>query len=385
MSIPPAYPREVLIMFKSLNSLWLRNARQLGKVQRRQSAKLVKAILKPVPAKKVVLKKTTLTRVSVASTSRGKSVDAGVWSRSTFIAGVADQAAGIPLGKRMEYWLYRPSSMTAGITPLVVMLHGCEQTATDFAHGTRMNRLAESKGFGVLYPQQSASAQSHRCWPWFRREVQAGDGEVRLIAAIMRRVVDRHHFDPSRVYLAGISAGAAMAQIVALRHPQLVAAVGLHSAPVYGAASSSVSGFAVMQRGGSRQVTSAISKVTNANATFPVMPAILIQGQQDSVVRPVNLHQLEQQFCQLNGLTATQRQPHRYHAAGRTAQSAHAYDSVDYRRGKKTLLRICEIFQLEHAWSGGDPAYRFNTRKGPDASRMMWQFFKGHSREGRIT
>lgn len=372
-------------MFKSLNSLWLRNARQLGKVQRRQSAKLVKAILKPVPAKKVVLKKTTLTRVSVASTSRGKSVDAGVWSRSTFIAGVADQAAGIPLGKRMEYWLYRPSSMTAGITPLVVMLHGCEQTATDFAHGTRMNRLAESKGFGVLYPQQSASAQSHRCWPWFRREVQAGDGEVRLIAAIMRRVVDRHHFDPSRVYLAGISAGAAMAQIVALRHPQLVAAVGLHSAPVYGAASSSVSGFAVMQRGGSRQVTSAISKVTNANATFPVMPAILIQGQQDSVVRPVNLHQLEQQFCQLNGLTATQRQPHRYHAAGRTAQSAHAYDSVDYRRGKKTLLRICEIFQLEHAWSGGDPAYRFNTRKGPDASRMMWQFFKGHSREGRIT
>ena len=356
-------------MFKSLNSLWLRSVRQLGKAQRQQSATLVKKLLKSSSVKKPTPK-----------SAPTKTAASGLWSRSIFVAGEADLADGIVLGKRMEYWLYRPSEMAAGETPLVVMLHGCEQTAPEFALGTRMNLLAESKRFGVLYPQQSASAQSRRCWPWFRKEIQAGEGEVKLIAAIMRRVVAKHGFDPSRVYMAGMSAGAAMANIVALRHPQLVAAVGLHSGPVFGAASTGVGGFGVMQRGGLTQVGSAIQKITDAADDFPVMPAILIQGQQDTLVRPVNVHQLERQFCQLNGLSPEQRQPHKYHPAGRTAYAAHAFDSVDYRVGKKTLLRVCEIYQLDHAWSGGDPAYRFNARKGPDASRMMWQFFARHRR-----
>lgn len=361
------------LMFKSLNNLWLRSARQLARAQRKKTGALVKKLLVTAPSSLSVKKTNRRPAPSISSQS-------GVWGRATFIAGAADAVDGIALGKRMDYWLYRPSGMTAETTPLVVMLHGCEQTATDFASGTRMNRLAEQKGFGVLYPQQSAHGHSHRCWPWYRKEVLAGEGEARMIAAIMRRVVTRHHFDPTRVYLCGLSAGAAMAHILALRYPQLIAAVGLHSGPIFGAATTSAGAYGVMQRGGLKLVGGAIDKVLQAADDFPTMPAILLQGQQDTIVRPVNLHQLEQQFCHLNQLTAAQRQPHKYHPAGASARSAHAFDTVDYRVGKKTILRVCEIFQLDHAWSGGDAAYRFNARKGPDASRMMWTFFAPHRR-----
>ncbi|WPX33434.1 PHB depolymerase family esterase [Actimicrobium sp. CCC2.4] len=371
-------------MVNMFRSLWLGSARKLGSLQRKQTRKIVRNLFEAVtPA----VPKAKKSRRQSAGKAAGKpSVvrppGGGVWGRSTFIAGIDDVASGIVAGKRMEYWLYRPAGMRADATlPLVVMLHGCEQGAVDFAQGTRMNALAESKGFGVLYPQQSARAQRNRCWPWFRNEVQAGDGEILLIAAIIRRVVARQGFDPQRVYVAGLSAGAAMAHILALRHPELIAAVGLHSAPVFGAASTTLGAYGVMQRGGLTRVGAAIQAVTDTSAApFPTMPAILIQGQQDSVVRPINFHQLEQQFCELNGLTAAERQEPTYRAAGRSARAAHGFSTLDYRAGKKILLRLCEIQQLKHAWSGGDPALPFNERKGPDASRMMWTFFAPHRR-----
>jgi poly(hydroxyalkanoate) depolymerase family esterase len=367
-------------MVNIFRSLWLGGARKLGSLQRKQTRKIVKSLFNVVIPSATAVKKSPGKAASKPSVVRPPG--GGIWGRSTFIAGAGDVANGIVAGKRMEYWLYRPAGMQADATlPLVVMLHGCEQGAVDFAQGTRMNTLGESKGFGVLYPQQSTRAQRNRCWPWFRSEVQAGDGEILLIAAIIRRVVARQGFDPQRVYVAGLSAGAAMAHILALRHPELVAAVGLHSAPVFGAASTPLGAYRVMQRGGLKSVISAIRTVTDTRpGPFPAMPAILIHGQQDHVVRPINFHQLEQQFCELNGLTSTHRQERTYRAAGRSAHAAHGVDVLDYRVGKKTLLRLCEIHQLNHAWSGGDPALPFNEGKGPDASRMMWTFFAPHRR-----
>jgi poly(hydroxyalkanoate) depolymerase family esterase len=367
-------------MVNIFRSLWLGSARKLGSVRRKQTRKIVKSLLN------VVIPAVTKVKKSPAKSATKPSIlrppGGGIWGRSTFIAGTEDVASSIVAGKRMEYWLYRPAGMQADATlPLVVMLHGCEQSAVDFAQGTRMNALGESKGFGVLYPQQSARAQRNRCWPWFHTEVQAGRGEILLIAAIIRRVVARQGFDPQRVYVAGLSAGAAMAHILALRHPELIAAVGLHSAPVFGATSTPLGAYGVMQRGGLKPVGSAIQAITEASpGPFPAMPAIVIHGQRDHVVRTINFHQLEQQFCELNGLTTEHQQPRVYRAAGRSAHAAHGVDVLDYRIGKKTLLRLCEIHQLQHAWSGGDPALPFNERKGPDASRMMWTFFAPHRR-----
>ena len=360
-------------MLKQLRSLWLKSARALTDAQRQQTGALAKQL------RATAKKNAVLPTPSVRTVPR--SLPTGSWRKASFVAGAAEQIDGVAPGKRMDYWLYQPAAMVSGVTPLVVMLHGCEQTAVEFAAGTRMNRLADSKGFGVLYPQQSSSAHSHRCWPWYKKEVQGGGAEARIIAAIMRREIARCEFDPARVYVAGLSAGAAMAHIIALRYPQLVAAVGLHSGPIFGATGSSVGAYGVMQRGGLKAVGSAIDSVTRASPDgFPPMPAILIQGRQDNVVRPVNLHQLKLQFCRLNHLTAANRQPHRYHPAGRTARAAHAYEMVDYRLGKKVMLRTCDVWQLDHAWSGGDAKYRFNARKGPDASRLLWQFFAPHRR-----
>ena len=371
-------------MVNIFRSLWLGSTRKLGSLQRKQTRKIVKTLLDVVIPAATTIKK-SLGKSAGKSTGKPSVLrpsGGGIWGRSTFIADTDDIASGIVAGKRMVYWLYRPAGMRADATlPLVVMLHGCEQGAVDFAQGTRMNALAASKGFGVLYPQQSTRAQRNRCWPWFRSEVQAGEGEILLIAAIIRRVVARQGFDPQRVYVAGLSAGAAMAHILALRHPELVAAVGMHSAPVFGAASTPLGAYGVMQRGGLQQVGSAIRAVTDASpGPFPTMPAILIHGQRDDVVRTINFHQLEQQFCELNSLTAEHRQQRVYRAAGRSTHAAHGVDVLDYRIGKKNVLRLCEIHQLKHAWSGGDPALPFNEGKGPDASRMMWTFFAPHRR-----
>lgn len=358
-------------MLKLFNSLWRSAARQATKAQRKQTRKLIRQITKPaaIPA----VRKTVIKKVRAPS---------GTWSRGRFTSKNIDPSLALPAGTRMDYSLYQPSTQSAGETPLVVMLHGCSQNANDFAAGTRMNLLGESKGFGVLYPQQNARMNSQRCWHWYKKPVQHGKGEAALIAELIQQVVARRGFDPTRVYLAGISAGAGLAHIIALNYPDLIAAVGLHSAPRFGVAHDAISAFAVMQNGGGVvHGGSADIGDRSARGLAGLMPAILIQGLQDNVVRPVNVTQLETQFCQRNRLTAAQRQATVHRPAGKSTRSAHAFDTSDYRVGRQTVLRVCRINNLPHAWSGGDPAYRFNERRGPDASRMMWNFFMRHRRE----
>ena len=114
--------------------------------------------------------------------------------------------------------------------PLVVMLHGCQQSVDEFAQGTRMNLLADKHGFAVLYPEQSLRAHAHGCWHWYEDTDRAGRGEVNAVASLVDALVDEHGFDASRVYVAGLSAGAGLASLLALHHPDRFAAVALHSA-----------------------------------------------------------------------------------------------------------------------------------------------------------
>lgn len=263
------------------------------------------------------------------------------------------------------------------------MLHGCEQTAAEFAQGTRMNLLAEQKGFAVLYPQQSLNAHPHRCWPWYKPAIQHGGGEAKMIAAMVEKVVLKNALDRSRVYLAGLSAGAAMANIVALNYPHLIAAVGMHSGTVFGAAHTSVGGYGVMQHGALQSIDAAIRDAVKKHRFFPSMPAILIHGSQDAVVRPVNLAQLTRQFKLLKQLSAESDEPVLRAKSNAETDSVRGknYQTDMYYAGKTLVLKVCEIFSLEHAWSGGDCALRFNRCKGPDASKMMWNFFARHRRE----
>lgn len=274
-------------------------------------------------------------------------------------------------GQRMSYWLYLPNHQPSeqGM-PLVVMLHGCQQTATQFAQGTRMNLHAEKMGYAVLYPQQLVSSHPHRCWKWYDRATQEGGGDVQAIVAIIHQILTSYRIDRSRVYVAGISAGAGMANILALNYPGLFAGVGLHSGPVFGAGHNTIGALGVMKHGAAGlRADLAIQELLQRQPSFPGMPAILFQGEADHVVRPVNQVQLARQSMTLNHLSGpakiTEKQRYRLH---------------DFYTGRKLMLRVARIEKLEHAWSGGDSTLAFNDRAGPNASKMMLDFFSRHRR-----
>ncbi len=266
--------------------------------------------------------------------------------------------------------------------PLIVMLHGCEQTATQFSQGTRMNQLAEQKKYAVLYPEQSLRSHPNRCWKWYDKATQDGGGDVKIIVGMIEKVAEKYPIDMTRIYICGISAGAAMADIVALNHPHLIAALGIHSGPMFGAGHSMMGAYGVMQHGASNRVASAIAEVLHKAPGFPGMPTILIQGQGDKIVRPINQAQLVQQCLLLNRMAAECAVPVVIKPAGRVGSRnpGRAYETGDFYLGKKLMLRVAQITRLEHAWSGGDGSLAFNSQSGPDASKMMLTFFARHRR-----
>jgi poly(hydroxyalkanoate) depolymerase family esterase len=294
--------------------------------------------------------------------------------------------------QHMPYWLYVPKQMPDTVVqrgwPLIVMLHGCQQSATQFAQGTRMNRLAEDKGYAVLYPQQLMSVQAQRCWRWYDRSTQQGGGETLALAALIGSVCEQHPIDRRRIYACGLSAGAGMAAVLALNHPELIAAVCLHSGPVFGAGHTPMGALHVMRHGAAAQSDAAIlgvlqRRAANASpptpAPMPVLPALLIQGDDDQVVRPINQQHLTRQWLQLNGLADGPATRVSVKPAGRGG-SRNAQEIHDYLIGRKVVLRVVRIAGLGHAWSGGDPDLRFNAAAGPEASRMVLEFFGRHRR-----
>lgn len=290
-------------------------------------------------------------------------------------------AAHVPTagGQRMNYWLYLPNNIPVRAAskglPLVVMLHGCQQTATQLAQGTRMNLWAEKKGYAVLYPQQLTSSHPQRCWKWYDRDTQHGGGDVPTIIGMIHKVLTQYPIDRSRIYVAGISAGAGMANILALNHPRLFAAVGLHSGPAFGAGHSTLGALGVMRHGApGLRADVAVNEILQRHPQFPGMPTILIQGESDDVVRPINQVQLMRQSLLLNRLNEPAKVTHK----PRGRHNAHRLH--DFYAGRKLVLRVAPIEQLDHAWSGGDPALAFNAKSGPDASKMMLEFFSRHQR-----
>ena len=393
-------------MSKSLGSLWLKSVKRMGRAQQSQSRKLFKSLFgQAVTASRKAVKTAVKTAVKAPAISLRKSAPAaaatsrrsgkaavvkpagnaaiklpGKLSRSYFVM----PASGLAPARRMLYALYVPSGQVLAPLPLVVMLHGCQQTAAEFAAATRMNELAERKGFAVLYPQQSSAADHHRCWHWYKRPTQQGQGDVELIAAMVRQIQAKTGLDTTRTYVAGLSAGAGLAALLALHHPDLIAAVGLHSAPVFGTADSAMSGYGAMQQG-STSHGDAANLLLAADPRLALkagLPVMLIHGERDSVVRRVNLHQLEQQFRIINAGAITQQHPVRKSYPGRSTGRSprHAYTTVIYPAGRKPQVVSCEISGLGHAWSGGDSKLPFTAQEGPNASLMFWEFFARHRR-----
>jgi poly(hydroxyalkanoate) depolymerase family esterase len=276
-----------------------------------------------------------------------------------------ESAYSNPAGSR-TYKLFVPSGYQGQPLPLVVMLHGCTQSPDDFAAGTRMNFIAEEQTCFVVYPAQRSDANRSKCWNWFRAADQRRDeGEPSLIAGITRQVMRDYSIDPKRVYIGGLSAGAAAAAIMGATYNDLYAAVGIHSGLACGAATDMPSAFAAMRQGGGPG-RGAIS------GGGPAVPAIIFHGDRDTTVHPNNGDRVLEQAM---GTTSTQKKVHRGQIPG-----GHAYTRTTHiDAGRREILEHWIIHGAGHAWSGGCPAGTCTDPQGPDATREMLRFFLGHS------
>lgn len=283
-----------------------------------------------------------------------------------------------------RYQLFVPSAYTGSqAVPLVVMLHGCTQDAADFAAGTRVNLLAEENPFLVLYPEQPATAHPQKCWNWYDPAHQhRGGGEPALIAGMTREVMREHRVDPGRVYVAGVSAGGAMAVIMAATYPDLYTAAASHSGMAYGAASSVPEALAVMRGGspGARARGDAVVRAMGEHAR--VVPIILFHGAADPVVGPANTEQLRVQWEEaMKAIADLSSRPAIIEEQG-TSEAGYPYTRTIVRIDPTGPIVIEEwiIDGLGHAWSGGSTEGTYTDPEGPDASREIIRFFLEHTR-----
>ncbi len=270
-----------------------------------------------------------------------------------------------PTAGRRDYKLYVPHQAGEGRQlPLVVMLHGCTQDPDDFARGTAMNEAAEAQGLFVLYPAQSADMNPQRCWNWFKHNhQQRGHGEPAVLAGMVQELIAQQPIDPARVYVAGLSAGGAMAAILGEAYPDLFAAVGVHSGLAAGAANDLPSAFGAMQGNGGAPARPASG-----------MPTIVFHGDADHTVSIKNAKQVID--ASVGGAATLQAEPPSIEDSGRrqVTRQVHRNSNGDI------AAEIWTIHGAPHAWAGGHTAGSFTDPSGPDATRQMLRFFAQHAR-----
>lgn len=375
-------------MAKKLGSLFFSTVKRISRLQR-QAVKLASA-----PAVKRKRKKAPRPTAAAKPAEDASLAGQGSWQNLVH----KTTPSKTELLGRLGYSLYKPPGGSVAGLPLVVMLHGCQQTAHELALGSGMNRQADNKGFVVIYPQQTRRVQALRCWRWFQPDGAHGFAEADAVAELASAVVTRLKLDSSRVYIAGMSAGAGMAGLVALRHPRLFAAVAMHSGAVLGEARNPTEGMRTMRRGAVHELSGLVKPLLQDDAdSYPGMPALILHGERDHVVAQCNARQLAQQFVYVNwklpfhgvladGPAPGSRQPPRAipEPSGKETMLASGtsrqYQRLDFLRNRRAIVRLCLIKSVGHAWSGGDARQKFNAREGPKATFLIWQFFDMHCR-----
>lgn len=260
------------------------------------------------------------------------------------------------------YKLYVPSGYVGQEVSLVVMLHGCTQGPDDFAAGTNMNALAEEHTFLVAYPAQSRGANMQSCWNWFEAgDQKRGRGEPSIIAGITCEVLGGYNVDPGRVYVAGMSAGGAMAAILGSEYPDLYAAVGVHSGLAPGVAHDLSSAFSAMHGGG----RSPVGRIARA------VPVISFHGDRDTTVHPRNAEGLLAHYQAADARELPVRV-----SRGRTPGGYSHTRATRYDEGGRAVMEQWTVQGLGHAWSGGSRSGSYTDARGPDASAEMVRFFR---------
>lgn len=364
--------RSALFSLSALTRAYQRNLKTLARVTRparAQATKAVKAAVKS--AVKAAVKEAIHEAVPPAKTAHRQST--GAVARRKSLAPQGDWIAGVatgPAGAR-RFHLYVPPGLalrSAEKLPLMVMLHGCDQTGADLASSSRMNRLAARHRFLVLYPEQERLANAHGCWNWFDRRSGKADAEAATLLAAIELVARRHPVDMARVAVAGLSAGASMAALLAARYPDRFCAVAMHSGVAPGTADSAATAMAAMH--GRREAhlpdpSQALAAVGAAMAPLP--PLLILHGDADNVVSVRNAAATAVLWAESLGARAG---PVRTMQRGRR----HAVRVTEYKARGRAQVTLREIVGLGHAWSGGAPGLNYSDPAGPDASALVWAF-----------
>jgi poly(hydroxyalkanoate) depolymerase family esterase len=251
------------------------------------------------------------------------------------------------------------------------MLHGCTQSPDDFAAGTRMNLIAEEQTCFVVYPAQPSDANAAKCWNWFRpTDQRRGQGEPSLVAGITRQVMREYFVDPQRVYIGGLSAGAAAAAVMGATYPDLYAAIGVHSGLACGAANDLPSAFVAMRQGDLADALGS-GDISPVLGNGQAVPTIVFHGDRDTTVHPRNGDHV---IARSMRTTNSRKTVHRGRVPG-----GHAYTrTIHTDPSGRAIFEHWEIHGAAHAWSGGSPAGSFTDPRGPDATREMLRFFLEH-------
>ena len=270
------------------------------------------------------------------------------------------------VGGALRFRLYRPPQLKARERlPLVVMLHGCRQDADEFAAVTRMNRLALKERFCVLYPEQSGLANPQRCWNWFDTDSGRAYAEADLILNALEQVCQLHPVDQERVLVAGLSAGASLAALMALRQPKSFQGVVMHSGIPPGTAHSTVTAMAAMR--GLRTTSPLVAAPQGPPLDLPAL--LVIHGNADTTVSSSNARAAAVVWAEAAG--AKETEPRQVQRGKRYPMSV-----TEFKCHRDTVVTLVTLAGLGHAWSGGAPGHPFSDAHGPDASRMVWAFAK---------
>lgn len=277
---------------------------------------------------------------------------------------ISGQAIG-PAGLR-HYRLFKPAESGAR-RPLLLMLHGCHQDATRFARSTGMNRAAERAGFMVLYVEQDLRANAQGCWNWFDTRSRRAYAEAATILSALDQVCLLYSADRERIAVAGLSAGASMASLLATRYPERFRAVIMHSGVPPGVATSAASAITAMR--GHHPIRATPS--ADSSRIWP--PLLIVQGTADSVVAPANAIATARLWAEATAADTRHT---------RTVQRGRRYPMsiTEFRSQRRTTVTLCEISGLGHAWSGGHASEAYADARGPDASRMVCAFAARHFR-----
>ncbi len=285
--------------------------------------------------------------------------------------------------------VYVPQNVQ-GPVPVVVMLHGCTQDGSVFARATHMNTVADNNGFAVIYAQQSRTNNPLNCFNWFdSRNHRRGGPELQAIMDTISNLGSQIQIDPRRIYVAGFSAGGAMASLLMACYSDVFAAGAIHSGLAFAAASNQFSALSVMKNPSSIDVTRSaeLAAACSGKAAQPV-PTFVIHGTNDTVVHPGHSQMIIDQFLMSNDMVDDGQLNGSVSAnifSSETVEGALPANLLIYNNGAYPSMAQLIVKGMDHAWSGGSPSVQYTDQRGPDVSDLIWRFFYRNYRHSEAT